>query len=226
MSLNLDELFHAAGNIKALTAEAYDGVMAVNAIHRQIVDRMVTQTYSCRVATIRVDRQGCALRIEWKFREGYNKNDFFVRLVAFRMMLFPSIETLPVQTLREQVGDGDATFGFREGQSFEFRICFLDQKKPSEIVEELFDLVGFQVSIPLSEENISLLERASKAEQNPDLKVREKLEMLSKTEDAFDEMFSLGIQKINAKNLPPEDAAEQVVRLRERIDKVKQDFEL
>jgi predicted transcriptional regulator len=210
------------------TKKRIEAVMAENQPfyeqrRRRTVRHILEQRYIGRFAVIEAVRKECGVKISWKFGAGIaDPSKYYVTGVAREMSLVPDPSYDMDAIVAKVYGDGFVQLELQEGCSYYFEFHFneigqLDKcSDTSEYVRKYFDVLYFQVAVPLADEHKHLLKTL---DRRPEERVRHAVGQFLSVEDAFDEELKNGIEQIKSKKLPPEEEEERISRL---VDKIKQ----
>jgi hypothetical protein len=191
------------------------------------VSRILEQSHESRWAKFTVTRKETDVRIEWKFLPSMAEPLKFIVFGHMReMSLIPDPSYDTEQLIALEDGNGSVNLGLEEGQSYYFQFIILNNPK-CDLKNSSFDyadIIYFQVSVPLADENKIVVRRALESEHNSTAKIRYAAEKLLEQKDAFDQMVEEGITRIEAKNLPPKIKREKIKDWKEDIEQLKEKF--
>lgn len=192
---------------------------------RNTLKLMLEQQYVGRYAVVDVRRNGCEVTIKWRLGENAKpESDYKVIGLIREMSLHPSSNYNMEDMVIDQYGSGSCQLNLAEGRSYLILLYFFDPLwaqgfEGPDKNKSGSDCISFQVVVPLSDENKSILD---KIDHHPEKRVMHAMRQFLDLEDTFDEALRSGIERIKKKKLSPEDENEQIARFVEHTAQLKE----
>jgi hypothetical protein len=192
---------------------------------RDRVKNMLEQEHECDWIVVRAKRNGSVVAIDWEFDESVgNANEYHVSGTIWEIDLEPDSESLAGGLIASAKGNGWVRLELEEGSAYyvDFLVTRVEEVRDSRDIQR----ITFNIAIPLSDERRTLLRKAVELDQHPEEAIRSEFEEFFSKRETFDELYKCGIERIKAKNLPSEEAEEQIGDFKEYVAWMKEKFKM
>lgn len=185
---------------------------------RQLINNFILrQVHQCGLAQMEVVRQEHVVTVNWMIDASVGPpSDYFVCGAAWEIKLVPDHGVLDGGVIVSKDGNGSVRLELEQGCAYYFQFNFMRNNDLASL-----QAIMFQVAIPLSDERKSLLRKAVVLDLHPEERVRHKMQAFLDKQDAFDEMNEKAIERIKAKNLPPDEERQRIEDFNDYAKSVK-----
>jgi len=184
---------------------------AGNKLRTSTIKEMLTQHYYCPWAGITVVREGEMVTINWEFASCVLHPEYFYVIGTIEEIRFapPDFGGADDVVVDHNGGNGSVQLKLVEGCVYYFYFTFMN-RHPSLGKEVSMEGITFQVAIPVRDSKKLLLKEV--LANDPGEVLRSKLENILNLEDSFDEWCKIGVERIKAKKLPPDEEKDKIRR--------------
>ena len=185
---------------------------------RQLMNKSILrQVHQCELAQVEVVRQENVVTLNWMINVAVESpDDYCVCGAAWEIKLVPDAGRLDGGVIVSKNGNGSVCLELEQGCAYYFQFSFMHKDDIKSIQATIF-----QVAIPLSDERKSLLRKAVGLDLHPEERVRHKMQSFLDKQDAFDEMTEKAIERIKAKELPPDEERDRIEDFNDYAKSVK-----
>lgn len=200
---------------------------------KAVIEKLLHPEYVGKWIKIQVHRDKTNVHIGWTFHDSVKyPMGHSVSASMLDIALVPSEEE-QVQKICQEYGNGEVRLELEEGHSYFFDFHIIDRASAKLLghdddfeFEDYYDIINFQIGIPLSDERKILLPKAAEIASDGRKKAAHAVQKHLDLEDTFDEWLQIGIERINAKNLSAREKKDRVAAFREKIAWLKSEMGL
>jgi len=190
-------------------ASTPEGQTKIRLLRAEAVRNMLNRKHQCRLADVAVAREGDALNISWEVKNYVNDaSDVSCSAHSYNVDFFPDVDTFSGNELFSGYrGDGNCTVKLEEGCCCYIMMLWVDTCPKAS--KELAAVI-FVEGVPLTHESRAILRKALLHERNPEERIKHEMDSITKKHEAYDEALRVGIERIKAKKLPPDEEEEKI----------------